>query len=135
MISKSIYYIRLVSFIIYLILAILLLPSVFKGEIEGLFFLLVLFLYIVINIFSILTRKKIYQRTISYNMVMIALTIYLLIVYLRTVSDARLVATGLYTLNNNYCKMNFVLLGLVMIGIMLNTIVLYLADESGEKII
>ena len=44
-------------------------------------------------------------------------------------------ATGLYTLNNNYCKMNFVLLGLVMIGIMLNTIVLYLADESGEKII
>lgn len=135
MISKSIYYIRLVSFIIYLILAILLLPSVFKGEIEGFFFLLVLFLYIVINIFSILTRKKIYQRTISYNMVMIALTIYLLIVYLRTVSDERLVATGLYTLNNNYCKMNFVLLGLVMIGIMLNTIVLYLADESGEKII
>lgn len=132
MISKSIYYTRLISFIIYLILAILLLPSVFKGEMEGFFFLLVLFLYIIINIFSILTRKKIYQRTISYN---IALTIYLLIVYLRTVSDERLVATGLYTLNNNYCKMNFVLLGLVMIGIMLNTIVLYLADESGEKII
>ena len=135
MISKSIYYTRLISFIIYLILAILLLPSVFKGEMEGFFFFLVLFLYIIINIFSILTRKKIYQRTISYNMVMIALTIYLLIVYLRTVSDERLVATGLYTLNNNYCKMNFVLLGLVMIGIMLNTIVLYLADESGEKII
>ena len=135
MIIKSIYYIRLVSFIIYLILAILLLPSVFKGEMEGFFFLLVLFLYIIINIFSILTRKKIYQRTISYNMVMIALTIYLLIVYLRTVSDARLVATGLYTLNTNYCKMNFIILGLVMIGIMLNTIVLYLADERSEKIV
>lgn len=135
MISKSIYYIRLVSFIIYLILAILLLPSVFKGGMEGFFFLLVLFLYIIINIFSILTRKKIYQRTISYNMVMIALTIYLLIVYLRTVSDARLVATGLYTLNTNYCKMNFIILGLVMIGIMLNTIVLYLADERSEKIV
>ena len=103
---------------------------------EGFFFpFLVLFLYIVINIFSILTRKKIYQRTISYNMVMIALTIYLLIVYLRTVSDARLVATGLYTLNTNYCKMNFIILGLVMIGIMLNTIVLYLADERSEKIV
>ena len=135
MISKSIYYTRLISFIIYIVLAIFLLPYVFQGRMEGFFFLLVLFLYIVINIFSILTRRKIYQNTISYNLVMIALTIYLLIVYLRTVSDERLVATGLYTLNNNYCKMNFVLLGLVMIGIMLNTIVLYLADESGEKII
>lgn len=135
MISKSIYYTRLISFIIYIVLAIFLLPYVFQSGMEGFFFLLVLFLYIIINIFSILTRKKIYQKTNSYNLVMIALTIYLLIVYLRTVSDERLVATGLYTLNNNYCKMNFVLLGLVMIGIMLNTIVLYLADESGEKII
>ena len=135
MISKSIYYIRLVSFIIYLILAILLLPSVFKGEIEGFFFLLVLFLYIVINIFSILTRKKIYQRTISYNMVMIALTIYLLIVYLRTVSDARLVATGLYTLNTNYCKMNFIILGLVMMFTTEHIASGYIADERSEKIV
>lgn len=135
MISKIIYYIRLVSFIIYIIISILLLPYIFKCNKEGFFFLLVLLLYIVLTAFSILTRKKIYEKTISYNIVMIALAIYLGIVYLRTMNDERLAATGLYTFNFDYCRMNFILLGLVMIGIMLNTIVLYIADESGEKII
>ena len=34
------------------------------------------------------------------------------------------------TISLDYCKMNFIWIGLVMIGITLNTVVLYLMDEG-----
>ena len=133
MLNKIIYYLRIFSFLIYMIISILLLPFVLKCEKIGIFFLVTLFLFIAITLFSMFSKKDIYIKTKSYNLVIIALSIYIAIVYSRTLLDERLTLSGLYTINLNYCKMNFILLGLVMIGITLNTVVLYLMDEGDKK--
>lgn len=133
MIDKVIYYLRFIFFILYLIITILLLPFVFKTGRIGIFFLVTLFLFIAMTLFSILSKKEIYLKTKSYNLVIIALTIYISIVYYRVSLDERLRLTGLYTVSLDYCKLNFILLGLVMIGICLNTIVLYLIDEGDNE--
>ena len=83
------------------------------------------------------SKKEIYIKTKSYNLVIIALAFYLGIVCYRTLSNSEVILNELYAINLEYCKMNFILIGLVMIGIMLNTIVLYLTDEKviiNEKI-
>ena len=134
MISKIIYYPRIVAFILYLILTIFLLPTIFKSGRVGIFFLVTLFLFIAMTLFSMLSKKEIYLKTKSYNLIIIALAIYVCIVCYRVNLDTKLISTGLYIINMKYSKINFILLGLVMIGITLNTIVLYLADESGEEI-
>lgn len=133
MINKVIYYLRIVSFLLYLIITIFLLPFVFECGKIGIFFLVSLFLFIAITLFSMFSKKKIYIKTKSYNLIIIALTLYLGIVYYRILLDERLKLSGLYTVSLDYCKMNFILLGLVMIGIILNTVVLYLVDEGDNK--
>lgn len=129
MINKVTYYLRMIFLTLYLILAIYLVPIILKCDKEGCFFLVTLFLFIAMNLFSMLSKKQIYINTKSYNIVIIALSIYMEIICYRTLFDSRLL-TGMYTISFKYCKVNFVLLGLVMIGIILNTVVLYLMDEG-----
>ena len=126
MLNKILYYLRCLFFIIYLIINIFLLPFVLKTEQVGIFFLLTLFLFITLVLFSIFSKRKIYIITKSYNLVIIALTIYIGIVY------SRLLTTNLYTVSVSYCRLNLILLSLVMIGIMLNTIILYLVKEGDD---
>ena len=126
MLNKILYYLRCLFFIIYLIINIFLLPFVLKTEQVGILFLLTLFLFITLVLFSIFSKKKIYIITKSYNLVIIALTIYICIVY------SRLLTTSLYTVSVSYCRLNLILLSLVMIGIMLNTIILYLVKEGDD---
>ncbi len=133
MLNKVIYYLRIVSFILYLVITIYLLPIIIKCGKTGIFFLVTLFLFIAITLFSMFSKKEIYIKTKSYNLVIIALAFYLGIVCYRTLSNSEVILNELYAINLEYCKMNFILIGLVMIGIMLNTIVLYLTDEGDNK--
>ena len=130
MLNKTIYYLRIVSFILYLVITIYLLPIIIKSGKTGIFFLVTLFLFVAITLFSM---KEIYIKTKSYNLIIIALAIYLGVVCYRTIFDSRLALKELYTISLDYCKMNFILIGLVMIGITLNTVVLYLMDEGDKK--
>ncbi len=81
------------------------------------------------------SKKEIYIKTKSYNLIIIALAIYLGVVCYRTIFDSRLALTELYTISLDYCKMNFILIGLVMIGITFkySSIISSLIDE-GDKI-
>ena len=130
MFNKTIYYLRIVSFILYLVITIYLLPIIIKSGKTGIFFLVTLFLFVAITLFSMFSKKEIYIKTKSYNLIIIALAIYLGVVCYRTIFDSRLALTELYTISLDYCRMNFILIGLVMIGITLNTVVLYLMDEG-----
>lgn len=129
MLNKIIYYLRIVSFILYVV-TIYLLPIIIKSGKTGIFFLVTLFLFVAITLFSMFSKKEIYIKTKSYNLIIIALAIYLTVVCYRTIFDSRLALTELYTISLDYCRMNFILIGLVMIGITLNTVVLYLMDEG-----
>ena len=71
MLNKTIYYLRIVSFILYLVITIYLLPIIIKSGKTGIFFLVTLFLFVAINLFSMFSKKEIYIKTKSYNLIII----------------------------------------------------------------
>lgn len=58
MLNKTIYYLRIVSFILYLVVTIYLLPIIIKSGKAGIFFLVTLFLFVAITLFSMFSKKK-----------------------------------------------------------------------------
>ena len=131
MLKKVAYYLRLLSLIFFAIFISLLLEVIFNCGLFGITFLAMCGLFILINIFTLLTRKEIYKELISYNLISTALTFYLGIIVVKLHTDYR--ATSLmYTLNYDYFKTNFIIIDLVILGIILNTLFIYFWDRTKE---
>ena len=131
MLKKVAYYLRLLSLIFFAIFISLLLEVIFNCGLFGITFLAMCGLFILINIFTLFTRKEIYKELISYNLISTALTFYLGIIVVKLYTDYR--ATSLmYTLNYDYFKTNFIIIDLVILGIILNTLFIYFWDRTKE---
>lgn len=131
MLKRIFYYLRIFSIIIFVIFITLLLDIIFNSGLSGISFLIMCSLFILINIFTLLTRKEIYKELISYNLISIAITIYLGIIVVKLYTDYR--ATSLmYALNYDYFKTNFIIIDLVILGIILNTLFIFFSDIKKE---
>lgn len=131
MLKKIVYYLRLLSLIFFIIFIFLLLEIIFACEVFGIYFLIMCSLFILINIFTILSRKDIYKELVSYNSISIALTVYLAIIVIRLYTDYR-ASSMMYMLNYDYFKTNFIIIDLVILGIILNTLFIYFWDIKKE---
>ena len=129
MLKRIFYYLRIFSIIIFVIFITLLLDIIFNSGISGTSFLIMCSLFILINIFTVLTRKEIYKDLISYNLISIALTIYLSIIVVKLYTDYK-VTSLMYTLNYDYFKTNFIVIDLVILGIILNTLFIFFSDRT-----
>lgn len=129
MIANVFYGFRLFFFCLFLLLYGFILDYVFLCQGIGLLFLFVTFLYIFSMFFGLLSKRKCYQKRLSYNLVIIFLTIYFILLIWRLVFEQGLLATS-PLLNLAYCKSNFIIMSCVMLGIVLNTFLLYLTDEE-----
>ena len=132
MLKKIIYYLRVVSVLMFVVFICLLLDVIFKCNGFGISFLVMCGMFILINIFTILSRKDIYKELISYNLISIALTVYLGIIIIRLYTDYR-ANSLIYTLNYDYFKTNFVIIDLVILGIILNTLFIYFCDIKKDQ--
>ena len=88
-------------------------------------------LFVLINIFTVLSRKDIYKELISYNLISIALCFYLGIIVFKLYTDYR-AHSLMYNLNYDYFKTNFIIIDLVILGIILNTLFIYFYDRIKE---
>ena len=131
MLKKIVHYLRLLSLIFFIIFIFLLLEIIFACEVFGIYFLIMCSLFILINIFTILSRKDIYKELVSYNSISIALTVYLAIIVIRLYTDYR-ASSMMYMLNYDYFKTNFIIIDLVILGIILNTLFIYFWDIKKE---
>ena len=131
MLKKIVYYLRLLSLIFFIIFIFLLLEIIFACEVFGIYFLIMCSLFILINIFTILSRKDIYKELVSYNSISIALTVYLAIIVIRLYTDYR-ASSMMYMLNYDYFKTNFIIIDLIILGIILNTLFIYFWDIKKE---
>ena len=123
MISKFFYYLRFLFFLCYLLLCSSILDYIFACGLIGILFLICTIIYIIVILFTHLSRNKLYKVTISYNCSIIFLTIYFFVINSRLFFDhAKL---QLYTINIHYLKVNFIFLIFIMIGIIINTFLLY----------
>ena len=132
MFNKIIYYLRIISLIFFVIFVSLLLKIIFNSGIFGISFLIMCSLFILINIFTVLTRKEIYKKLISYNLISTALTFYLGIIVVKLYTDYR-ANSLMYTLNYDYFKTNFIIIDLVILGIILNTLFIDFLDIKEDQ--
>ena len=133
MIKKVIYYGRIVCFILYLLMVFFMLPYIYQSGWPGILFLVMLVLFVSSTLWSLLSNRAIFKEMVSYNLIIIALTLYFAVITARLLLDPRLQISTLYTVNIEYCQTNFIILSFVMLGIVLNTIILYLNSEFFEQ--
>ena len=129
MFKKVCYYLRLLSVFFFIVFICLLLEVILSCGGVGISFLVMASLFVFINLFTILSRKKVYQDLVSYNLVSIALSLYIGIITTRYFIDYR--ATSLaYQLNYGYFKTNFIIIDLVVFGIALNSLFIYFITKE-----
>ena len=131
MLKSIAYYLRLISVVLFVIFVCLLLGVVFNCGTFGISFLVMCGLFVLINIFTVLSRKDIYKELVSYNLISFALTFYLGIIVVKLYTDYRSHST-MYMINYDYFKTNFIIIDLVILGIILNTLFIYFWDIKKE---
>ena len=114
MLKSIAYYLRLISVVLFVIFVCLLLGVVFNCGAFGISFLVMCSLFVLINIFTVLSRKDIYKELVSYNLISFAHSL-------------------MYTLNYDYFKTNFIIIDLVILGIILNTLFMYFWDIKKDQ--
>lgn len=127
--NKILYYMSLISEVIFLIMVCFLFPYLFQTGFAGILFLSTVIIYIGIRLFMILTRKRILEKVNFYNFLTIMLTFYLGIIFTR-IMLVQFSSNALYELSMEYCRNNFFLISLTMICIILNTIILLFIKED-----
>ena len=132
MLKKLIYYLRIVSILLFIVFISLLLDVILDCGIFGISFLVMCSLFILINLFTVLSRKDIYKDLVSYNLIPVALTFYLGIIVIRLYTDYR-ANSLMYTLNYDYFKTNFIIIDFVILGIILNTLFIYFWDIKKDQ--
>ena len=129
MLKKLIYYLRIVSILLFIVFVYLLLDVILDCGIFGISFLVMCSLFILINLFTVLSRKDIYKDLVSYNLIPVALTFYLGIIVVKLYTDYR-ANSLMYTLNYDYFKTNFIIIDFVILGIILNTLFIFFFDTK-----
>ncbi len=132
MLKRIAYYLRIISVVLFIVFVCLLLEVIFNCEVFGISFLVMCSLFILINIFTVLSRKDIYKELVSYNLISLALTIYLGIIVTKLYTDYN-AHSLMYTLNYDYFKTNFIIVDLVILGIILNTLFIYFWDIKKDQ--
>ena len=108
---KLLYYIRFTLFILFLLCMFLLIDKVLTINIFGTLFFFVSLVYSIIVILSILSKKKIFITTISYNILNTGIYLYTFILYYYSH-----ISTKLEILNNNeYFRNNFIFVSILLI--------------------
>ena len=121
MLKTVAYYLRIISVVLFVIFVCLLLKVILDCGVSGISFLVMSILLVLINIFTVLSKKDIYKDLISYNLISTALAIYLGIIVVKLYTNYR-VHSLMYNLNYDYFKTNFIIIDLVILGIILNTL-------------
>ena len=132
MLKTITYYLRIISVVLFVIFVCLLLKVILDCGVSGISFLVMSILLVLINIFTVLSKKDIYKDLISYNLISTALAIYLGIIVVKLYTDYR-VHSLMYNLNYDYFKTNFIIIDLVILGIILNTLFIYFYDIKKDQ--
>ena len=123
---KIIYYIRYVLFILYLLCMFLLIDKVLTINIYGSIFFLVSLIYSIFIILSILSKKKIFINTVSFNILNIGIYFYTFILYYFSHISSKLDILN----NKSYYQNNFILITILLICLILFTIFLNIDEKD-----
>ena len=119
--KKIFYYLRVIIFIAYLIIMFLLIDKLYKPDIWSIIYFIFSFIYIVIMILTFLSKKDIFKRIISYNVLNIGLYAYTFVIYyfIFDASNIEILANESY-FHHNYLMLCILMITLSIFAILLN---------------
>ncbi len=114
MIKKIIFYISIISFVLLSFLVIEMLPFIYQSSWQGILFLLVVLITLIIELFIFIKNKEKVKKSILNNISIIIITMYTSFLYYNIYSFNN----TLYTINIKYLKNNFLVLSIAFLFIM-----------------
>lgn len=119
--KKLFYYLRVITFIAYLIVMFLLIDKLYKPDIWSIIYFIFSFIYIVIMILTFLSKKEIFKRIISYNILNTGLYAYTFVIYylIFDASNLEILANESY-FHHNYLMLCILMITLSIFAILLN---------------
>lgn len=122
LLRKILYYTRIVLFILTLFLLFFTLNNYIKVGWSGYLFLGIVFIYIVVSLMTLLSKKKVFKNDFMYNFMQIATYIYQVILTIKMFSFnvSLLVKESIIFYRNNYLILSILLISLIIYTCILN---------------
>jgi len=120
MLKKIFYYLAIVSLILFVFFTIEFLPIIFASSYKGIIFLVMTMIFILFMLYLSLKENSKFKNIISINIIIICLTIYLAIMYIKTLNIRWLFDRHIQVVNIDYFSNNFMIMAMIMLLLILN---------------
>ena len=125
--TKFTYYLKISLFTLYLLAIFLLIDNLYKNNIFAILYFIINFVYALITILTIISKKDIFQKSIFFNILNIGIYLYTFVIYYIASHN-----TKLDILNNEvYFRNNYLMLSIILIGLIIYT--LYLNKNKNDN--
>ena len=128
-ISKIIYYIKLILFIVNFYFIFTMLNNILDTKIYGIIFIIAYLIYSFKVVFELLSKKDRYKKDVIYNMMQIGLIIYMLFISIRCIM-VKMYVTRLTLI---YFNINYVILSVLVLFILAYNIVGFGDEKKNIK--
>lgn len=129
--KKVICLLSIISLIAFITIFIILLPIIYRCKWQGTFFIITVMLFLANLLYQLFKNPNCLKKSVSYNLLFVATTLYYFIIYIR-IRETENITSSIYLINTDYCKNNFIILGIVLILLILNFNIL--TTDSKKKL-
>ena len=126
-IKKVLYYIGQICILIILWLIIELLPLVLKSSWQGVLLITALTIFLMVRLYFYLPGNQQLTKMPIYNILIIIITLYFLIIYFRIFIAIDFKRYLLNDISIEYCKTNFLILSCSLFGVVINSVLYKIA--------
>ena len=117
---KFINYLKTILFTVYLLILFLLIDKLYRPDFITITYFLMNFLYALIIILSIISKKKVFRENVYYNIFNIGIYVYNIVIYYLVANNTRMEILN----NQTYFRNNFLIVGSILIGLILYSLFL-----------
>ena len=128
--KKTLYYIGQICILVILWLIIQLLPLILKSSWQGVLLITTLTIFLMVRLYFYLPENQELTKMPIYNILIIFITLYFLLIYFRIFIAIDFKRYLLNTVSIKYCKTNFLILSCSLIGVVLNSILYKIAYDD-----
>ena len=129
-IRKILYYTGQICILVILYLIIQMLPLILESSWQGIILITSLTIFLMVRLYFYLPENRELTKMPIYNILIISITLYFLLIYFRIFIAIDFKRYLLNTVSIKYCKTNFLILSCSLIGVVLNSILYKIAYDD-----
>ena len=129
-IRKILYYTGQICILVILYLIIQMLPLILESSWQGIILITSLTIFLMVRLYFYLPENRGLTKMPIYNILIIFITLYFLLIYFRIFIAIDFKRYLLNTVSIKYCKTNFLILSCSLIGVVLNSILYKIAYDD-----